>query len=121
MVGGKRVLYRGIIYLDIGIFTSAVADSAQIYIVLYLAVIHAFNGFIDVMRAREAYGLGSPGWKGTALNGVTNVIIAAVVIAGGFILHSVRVVMYIYAAGLIYSGVVRIATSLRKSAIVYIQ
>lgn len=39
----------------------------------------------------------------------------------GFIHKSVEMVMYIYAAGLIYSACLRIRNSFRKTAIVFIQ
>lgn len=121
MVGGKRILYFGIMYLDFGLFTSAVASNARIYLVLYLAVIHAFNGVIDILRSRESKAVGSDGWKWTAANGVTNLIIAIVAIAAGLVLRSEDTVTYIYAAGLIYSACLRIAGAFRKYAIVYIQ
>lgn len=121
MVGGKRILYLGIVYLDLGIFTSSIAGNARIYLVLYLAVIHAFNGIIDILRSRERKAVGSGDWKWTAANGVTNVLIAIAAITAGLVLRSEDAVVYIYAAGLIYAACLRIAGAFRKYAIVYIQ
>lgn len=121
MVGGKRMLYFGIMYLDLGLFTSAVSGSARIYLVLYLAVIHAFNGIVDILRSRERKAVGSGDWKWTAANGFTNVIIAIASITAGLVLRSEDAVVYIYAAGLIYASCLRIAGAFRKYAIVYIQ
>ena len=121
MVGGKRMLYFGVMYLDLGLFTSAVAGNARIYLVLYLAVIHAFNGFIDILRSRERKAVGTGDWKWTAANGFTNVIIAIAAITAGLVLRSEKTVVYIYAAGLIYAACLRLAGAFRKYAIVYIQ
>ena len=63
----------------------------------------------------------SPGWRTRILFGVTNVFLALVLIAGGFVMHSLLTVIYIYAGGLIYAGIVRIVTAFRRTSIVYIQ
>lgn len=122
MVEGRKTLYRGMLYLDIGILTSAVVSvGATVYIALYLAVIHVFYGAVDILRSREEKSGGSPGWRWTALNGVINIMIAICVIIGGIGYASARVVVYIYAAGVIYSAMERITRALRRTAIVYIQ
>ena len=121
MVGGKLALYRGIIYMDAGLFMSAIADEAKIYIILYLAILHGFAGIVDLLRSREAKSEGSPVWKGAAVYGTVEVLLAAAVLIGGYALGSVRAVMYIYGAGLMYTACVRIGTAFRRTAIVYIQ
>ena len=54
MVGGKRSLYRGVIILEIGLFTMSLYDVPRIFVLLYLVAIHAFSGGVDVLRAFEA-------------------------------------------------------------------
>ena len=82
---------------------------------------HGFYGVVDILRARESRGVGNPGWKWSAISGITNLLIAAVVLGGGVSIESERVVVYIYAAGLIYTACLRIAGAFRKTDIVYIQ
>ena len=121
MVSGKVLLYRGMIYLDIGVFTTAIINNAIIYIALYLAALHGFAGVVEILRARESKGVGNPGWKWTLISGLTNLLLAAAVLVGGLYNDSIQVVAYIYAAGLIYTACIRIAGVFRKTDIVYIQ
>ena len=62
MVGGKRILYQGLIVFDLGIFTLTMAYNHTIYVILYLLAIHAFAGVVDVMRAMEARRFDGP-WR----------------------------------------------------------
>ena len=121
MVGGKFSLLRGLLLLDLGAFTSSLTYGQTIYVVLYVAVIHLFAGVVDFFRASETRKMRSPGWRTRILFGVTNVFLALVLIAGGFVMHSLLTVIYIYAGGLIYAGIVRIVTAFRRTSIVYIQ
>ena len=117
MVGGKSMLYYGIIALDFGAFTLALSDLPHIYIALYLAGVYVFSGAIDIMGAFEAKRLDAPAWKGRMASGLLNL---AVAVTSCVCLRSTRMLVYIYAAGLIYSSLLRIASALRKTAIVYI-
>ena len=121
MVGGKFVLYRGIIFLDAGVFTSVVADNPILYVILYIAVLHAFAGAVSIMGAIESGRSGSPNWRSRAANGMVNIILAVMVIVAGLVMHRTVIVVDIYAGGLIYSALYRIVSAFRKSAIVYIQ
>jgi hypothetical protein len=46
---------------------------------------------------------------------------AVIALVSGVILGSMNTVVYIYSAGVIYSGIMKIAGSFRRTAIVYIQ
>lgn len=117
MVGGKYSLYLGIIMFDFGVFTLAMSDIPRIYIVLYLMACNAFSGVIDIMRGLEARSY-EGSWKLNTAHGIVNIIIA---IACCVFISSKRILVYIYAAGLIYSSIIRIINAFRRSAIVYIQ
>ena len=121
MVGGRRMLFRGMIYLDLGILTAAMVAGAGTYIAMYLAGMHAFTGVVDIPRSREAKKAGAHDWYWTAINGGVNLVIAIAVIVGGVFLESTETVVYIYAAGVISYGIQRIVAVFRKTAIVYIQ
>lgn len=118
MVGGKRKLYLGIIVFDLGMFTLSLSEIPRIYIALYLVVIHVFAGFIDVLHARESKKYGGPKWKFSLASGVANILVG---IACLIFIRDIEIVILIFAGGLIYSSVVRIASAFRRTAIVYIQ
>ncbi len=118
MVGGRSVLIKGIIMLDLSAFTMAMSDIPRIYLVLYLLAYHAFVGAIDVLRALEAKRFEAPAWKISMGYGLVNIGIA---VACVFFIHSVKGIVYVYSAGLIYSAINRIISSFRRTAVVYIQ
>ena len=63
MVGGKTILYRGLIMLNFGIFFLSMSDNVpQSFIVVYLMGVHEFGGVMRIMRARESSSFGSA-WK----------------------------------------------------------
>ena len=117
MVGGDQILIRGLILFDLGAFTGTLITISQIYIMGYLVGIHAFSGVVDVMRAMEAKKLDSSSWKLNLSTGIVNIILAVTCIV---FLRSEGIAVYIYSAGLIYSAFIRIITSFKKTAVVYI-
>lgn len=118
MVGGRVALYRAIIILDLGLFTLSLTNVPIIFVVLYLAGIHGFSGAIDIMRAMEAKRLQAASWKMNLVHGIVNVVMAGLCLA---FIGTVEVAVEIYAAGLVYSGIIRIIQAFRKTTVVYIQ
>ena len=119
MVGGMMVLFRGIILLDVGLFSSAIAEHAGAPVILYIAGVNAAEGLITLLRAREEKINGSR-WKVTLAYGLALVLMAAAVLTGGLILHRPLLVLQLYAGGLFYSAALTIASAFRRGAIVYI-
>lgn len=120
MVGGKNVLYRSFILLDLGTLAGALIGHHILYAVIYLAALHTFEGIVSVFRANESRSYGAH-WKIKMAYGVTNVLLAAAVIAGSTVFRQPRVMLYVYGAGLMYTAVVRIISAFRQTKIVYIQ
>ena len=118
MVGGQTVLYRAVIVLDIGLFSLSLTNIPFVFVILYLAAIHGFSGFVDIMRAQEARRLQAGSWKLNFSHGLINVIMAALCL---IFLGTPFVAVEIYAIGLVYSGVIRIIQAFRKTPVVYIQ
>ena len=118
MVGGRLILYIGIIILDAGIFTALLSDIPSSYVMLYLIVLYAVSGVIDILRAFEEKKLEVSAWKWKLAYGIVNLLIS---IAGIVFISNQDIAVVIYAAGLIYSGVTRIISSFRRTAVVYIQ
>lgn len=115
MVGGKRMLFRGMIFLDLGLFTSTLVDSSKFYVILYIFVINAIAGAIGILRSREAKQYEAPSWKFSMAYGVVNLLMALFCIV---FIWSTEVIVYIYCAGLIYDAIFRIVSAFRRTAII---
>jgi len=115
-VGGKIILYKGIIIFDLGLFTFGLSDLPQQYVMLYLLAYYIFTGGINILRAREAKSLGAP-WKFKMLSGIFCLGISALCILN---FGSNEVMLYILCSGFIYSAILRCFVVLRRNAIVYI-
>ena len=118
MVGGRIMLYLAVVVLDLGMFTMMLTNIPKMYIALYLVVVYAFSGAIDIMRALEAKKYQAPSWRFSLISGIISVVIAILCIV---FIGSTNMIVYLYSAGLIYSAIARIVTAFRKTAIVYIQ
>ncbi len=118
MVGGKYIWYMGFILLQLGFFTSSLDNVPKVYIMIYLIIINAFAGLIDILNAREALKYGSPAYKKELLKGVINLSMALLCI---IFIRYMKAAVFIYCAGLFYSGAVRIHEAFRKKEMVYIK
>ena len=118
MVGGRIMLYLAVVVLDLGMFTMMLTNIPKMYIALYLVVVYAFSGAIDILRALEAKKYQAPSWRLSLISGIISVVIAILCIV---FIGSTNMIVYLYSAGLIYSAIARIITAFRKTAIVYIQ
>lgn len=119
-VGGKGMLYLGIILLDFGVFTLTLADIPRLYLVLYLMVLYAFSGAVSILRAREAKLYGGS-WRLNMTLGIGKIVIAVIAVIFGLIYGSAEILVDIYSFSLFYSAVAQIIGAFRKTAIVYIQ
>ncbi len=117
-VDGKMILILGAVLFDFGILAFSISDMPKIYIIIYLAIIHAFSGLVEILRALEARRFGAKSWKLKFSHGVVDVLI---VIACFAFINNTGTVSIIYGSGLIYSGLLNIITSFRKTTLVYIQ
>ena len=117
MVNGRLILFKGVILLDFGLVSASLIDMPKIYLILYLVVIHAFSGVVEILRAKESKNYGSS-WKLKLSHGIVNILLALCCMV---FIKKTNIAIYIYAAGLIYSAAIRIITALRKTALIYIQ
>jgi len=121
MVGGRNSLISGVILLNLGLFTLSLNSLPIPFIILYLLVMYAFKGGIDIMMAVQSKRMGTPSWKFNLFTGCINLAMAVTAFVFGFMRGSVGTVGFIYSAGLAYSGFARIVNAFRKTAITYIQ
>lgn len=120
MVGGQNVLYRGMVFLDLGILAVTIFEHPAVYTLIYIALLHVFSGIVSTLRANESRKIGAP-WKLKMAYGITNILLAAAVVICGVAFNQLRVAVWVYSIGLIYSSILRVITAFRKTAIVYIQ
>lgn len=119
MVGGKTILYRALVLIDLGFFTLTAITIPKIYLICHLLISHGFSGIVDMLKAVEDKKLQAPSWRMSFVYGLGNLLTA--VAAFNCILNdSVEMVMYIYCAGLAYSAIMQMASAFRKTAIIYI-
>ena len=121
MVGGKSVLFKGIILLDLAVFTISMVDNPQFFIILYLLGIHAVSGVLGILRALEARRYHAPAWRRSLISGIANLTVAVLAVVAGFFHLSTTDLVYIYAACLFVSACDQLITAFQKTAIVYIQ
>ena len=95
MVGGLRVLFRAILMLDLGYFAMGLTEIPLLYVMLYLAV-----------------------WRLNFFQGAVDVVTAALCL---IMIRSTKLAVYIYAAGVLYSGCIRVIQAFRKTTSVYVQ
>lgn len=120
MVGGKNVLYRSFILLDLGVLAGSLVGYSMIYAAIYLAALHAFDGLVSIFRANESR-LNGAHWRMKMAYGVTGILIAIAVILGNAVFKEPLVTTYVYGAGLMYTAVLRIVSAFKRTRIVYIQ
>jgi uncharacterized membrane protein HdeD (DUF308 family) len=121
MVGGKSILFIGIIVTDLGVFILTTVDDPKLFIVVYLLAVHAFSGAMGVLRALEAKRYAAPSWKWSLLGGIANLTVAVLAVIAELFLRSTAILSFLYAATLFYSACVQLVSAFRKTAIVYIQ
>lgn len=116
MVGGKRILFRGLILLDLGLFTFTLVDNSKVYVILYLVIIHAISGAISIVKSLQERKEGAS-WKMSRVSGTVNLLMALFCI---IFIGSTDMIVYIFGAGLLYDGVMRIYSIFRRTEIVYV-
>ena len=121
MVGGKYSLFYGLIVTDLGIFAYSIKSFPPIYVMLYLLVIHAIYGATDIMVALQARKMRSKSWRIKLFTGIGNLAIGVSAMIFGLTGDDVFTVIYIYALGMAYTGIMRMANAFRRTSVPYIQ
>ena len=121
MVGGKYSLFAGIILTELGICVYMMKSISPVYVMFYLLAIHSFYGIVDIMVALRARKLRSKSWRIKLLTGLGNLSLGILAIYFGFTGEDVFMVIYIYALGIAYTGIMRMANAFRRTAVPYIE
>lgn len=121
MVGGINSLIIGFFLTDLGIYAFMLKNLPSAYITIYLLVIHGFSGVVDIMGAIDALRTSSSSWRLKFITGLGNLSLAITAGVYGLFFNDLRTVVFIYAAGLCYSGIMKIFDAFRRTAVAYIQ
>ena len=116
MVGGRSILYRGALFLDFGLFTGSLLTVPQFYVLNYLTGTLAFSAVVDLLRAREARGVRSS-WKLKGFQGLVKLITVLICL---IFLHSEALVVDIFSVGFIFSALMRIVNTCRRTKVIVI-
>ena len=120
MVDGRAALCLGVIMLDFGVFAMTITDQAGVFIAFYLLIAYAISGAIDILRALEAKKQDAGSWRLNLAEGILNIVFAFGAAVFGLVIGDMQDLTWIYASGLVYSGILKLISVFRKSAIVYI-
>ncbi len=117
MVGGYSLLFVGIIAIDLGAFSLTLLDQPHIPIVIYLISYFGIMGVSGILRAIEGRRFGLK-WGTSLAHGIVSLllVIACVVSIGND-----DIIMTVFSIGMAYSAIRHIATSLRRTDVIFIQ
>ena len=118
MVGGKAILFTGVMILDFGIFTFSMVDEPKVYILVYLIAFHGFSAVVNLLKGIREKNTRTGSWKIDLFQGTGNLLIILVCF---LFRQSTEILVYLYCGGLFYSGALRILYAVKKNDIVYIQ
>ena len=108
----------GLVLLDLGALAMILIEQAPSIMIFYVAGVHLVSAVINIARAVSNKGDGNPGWKIDLAQGIGNIILVALCLI--FINH-VEIPVFIYCTGVIYSAILKIIASCKRTAIVYVQ
>ena len=118
MTGGRSMLYRSIIFIDLGLFALSLTVDVPVTVVLiYLTGILAFSGLVDIFRAFEARKIQGH-WKLRLLSGIVTVLFAA---AALIYMRTPADVALIYGLSLFYNAFTRLINAFRRTQLIIIQ
>lgn len=120
MVGGRSILVKAILVLDLGLFTFMIAGMKSVVIIIFLLGVYAISGVIDVLRAMEIKKNGGTGWKGKLIEGAVIVLLALILIVLAVFKGQSDYLVYGFGIGLVYSAVLKILDAFRKNTLIFI-
>ena len=118
MIGGKIILYEGIIFVDIGLFTLTLNSLPKQMVMIYLLLYYVIEGAIETFRAVESRKVESKYWKGKLVNGI---LYFADAITCLVYINSFEMMSIILCVGIIYSAIAQVVLAFRRETFVYIQ
>ncbi len=105
MVGGRSILFSGVILLDFGMFTMSITDLPKIYVVLYLLGLNALSGVVSLLRALESKQNGGLTWRRDYAHGIASLLFALLSL---IFIRSVSMLVRLYGLQMIYLAIVQV-------------
>ena len=118
MVGGRLILFRGVIMFDFGLFSLSLYDASSFIVSIYLIGVFMFSGVVDILMAREAKYLRSSRWKLRIARGAVKIMLGIACIA---FIRNESALEILFGVSLVYSASTRIVSAFRKTESAYIQ
>ena len=118
MVGGVRILFRGILLLDFAIFLNFVEKTSTIISLGYLIAVFCMEGVLEIIHALDAGRFQAKGWKLDFALGLMKVIYAVVSL---FYINSLKTLSILYAVALLNSAWRKFAMAFQKPKLTAIQ
>ena len=118
MVGGRQILVRGVILLNFGIFSVSLSSAPGLFVSLYLIGLYAFDGVVDILRARESKKLQSGQWKLRMIGGVIKILLG---IGCVIYMKSDMMLTVFFTVSLTYSALSRIVSAFRRTSVIFVQ
>lgn len=115
--GGRFILYRGILFIDLALFTISLNHVPVRFIMIYLIGMLVFAGGIKIFQALDTMKL-KGFWLPKLLQGI---IIIGLALYAMTHLEKPLVVSYIYSNVLVYEAFMRIASAFTPTNIITIQ
>ena len=109
---------EGLILFDMGVFSAILYDQAQAIMIIYVVAGHLIAALLNIVRTVGNKRDGNPGWKIDLAQFIGNIILVALCL---IFIKYVEIPVLIYGAGAIYSSVLTMISSCRRTAIVYVQ
>lgn len=116
MVGGKVLLYLGLITADIGVFALSIYSASKTVLLLYLLGCYAVTGVMSIAKAIESRLYESP-WKLMLSQGIVSIAIFIACIRN---MGNPTALLHFFSAGLFYSATMRLVNAFKSTEIIYI-
>ena len=118
MVGGKKILYRGILYLDIGVVLLSASMLPDIFLSFCLAAVLLYNGAMQIPSIILQKTSQISTWKFNAL--YSGIMLLGAVLCTVFY-HNQDVVVCSFAIAAIFGACYNIYDATKKTSVAFIQ
>lgn len=118
MVGGKVILFQGVIMLDFAMLAGGLSDLPKPIVLMYLIIAHAFAGVVEVLRAMEAKRTVDGPWKLKFSHGIINFLLSLFCLV---MIRRANIPVLVFSLSLMYSGVMRVIDAFRRTTFILIK
>lgn len=118
MVDGDMMLPRGVVILDLGLFSFILNSVNSFFLNLFLAVYCVVVGVLSLLDTLQEKKAGGTKWKGRAIAGVIPIVAGLGCL---FFAKTNQAFVLLFSAVLIYMAVTKIVNVFKKNKMVYIQ